>query len=302
MLEFQHNKKEVKKLEDPSKSIKKLEEVNYQINEPKTNPKDPLEKCDHLSKFEIKNSYVRKKLPVLNLSNILFNIFTQKETKPKDFLPNPYEVKILKALMRRKRFPVRNNTFDRVENLNKVVKFSLKKPKDSSMKFVFARTLDHMKKKFFEKKDIKDFENPQEVDNMKQFKDLCFFSSYFGMISEAEGIPIESFYFENRKYDLKSKIPKAITQKLLKNWKKNKEFVKKITSYLQGGFFEDFLDFNNQKIHKMLENCHQEVEKNGWCKAAQIMVNKFDSKGSKLPWTVSEVRHAVKHCLEELVS
>ena len=57
---------------------------------------------------------------------------------------------------------------------------------------------------------------------------------------------------------------------------------------------QDFLLFNEKKINKMVDGWSKIVEKFGIDAGFNSILSSFNLRGSKLPWTVSEVKHALK--------
>jgi hypothetical protein len=239
--------------------------------------------------------------PFYSLQTILINIFNQKQISGSNINLNIKEINILRIILQKKGFPIKEKSLDNVLNLNKLSMYPLEKRKDYNVKFILARTIEHLRKKFFDTFDVYQYKQPDNIQNILQFKDYCFYIHYFGNISEKENIPIESFYiFKNHTHHYNSNIPKTITTKLINLWRKNLNFIKLINNYLNNFFLDEFKSFNELKIKKLILKWYKWVKKQGLEQGTEKIFKSLRSKGCKLPWTVSEVKYAIQETFEIL--
>lgn len=174
---------------------------------------------------------------------------------------------------------------------------TLRKKKEYNIKFVFVKAIKYLKSKFlseqfnFEKS--KSFINSNILHN----SDICFYRYFFGEIAREKGIPIENFFvFKNWTHRYDKNIPKTITMRSIQLWKLNPEFIFEIRKYFRESFLNDFKIFNQTKISKMEKEWIKLVKKFGPSIAVKSILKTLSAKGSKLPWTLSEVKNGLKIC------
>ena len=230
----------------------------------------------------------------VNLRNLLHSVFLQK--KLGSSLPelNKYESTILKFILNKKFFPYKDQKNIDLNSFDSIVSISLTRKKEYSIKFVIMRSLYYVKNKFFNK----EMKNISAISSKKYFSkasDAYFYDYYFGDLALKKNLPIESFYaFKNWSHRYNKSIPKSITKKLIQLWKLNPEFTQNIRDYLQNQIMQDFILFNKKKINKMIDRWSKIIEKFGIDAGFNSILSSFNLRGSKLPWTVSEVKHALK--------
>lgn len=228
-----------------------------------------------------------------NLKNLLIKIFLEFPINDLDLNLKIYETEILKSFLIRKGFKIKNNFFSK-SFLNKLSKTDLRKKKEYNLKFVFLKAISYLKKSFLNDK-LSYYQNTgyflNEIINSQE---EYFYFFYFGNIAKKLNIPIANFYvFKNWTHRHNKNIPKSITSKSVKLWKQNPDFISDINNYLSENFVNDFINFNKLKISKMISGWDKLAAKIGLENAVKSIIKSLNSKGSKMPWTLSEVKYAI---------
>jgi hypothetical protein len=243
-----------------------------------------------------KNEWSLLKINYLKgLKKILLNVFSQTPTKESFSILKPYERILLKTLMQKKNFPVFMDDELNEELFNRFISTPLTKKKEYCTKFVIMRSLNHLKTVFFQKK-IK--LNPFLSSGTSKFiqsAESMFYEHYFGEIAKRKNIPIESFFgFKNWTHRHNSNIPKSITSRVLFLWGLNPNFISEMRAYMKNEFLDEFMVFNENKIIKLLLNWDKTVTRFGVEAGIKAILKSFQSKGCKLPWTLSEAKSAIR--------
>ena len=179
-------------------------------------------------------------------------------------------------------------------SLNSIILTPLQKKREYSIKFVIMRSLDHIKQKFYKKKIKSKKLSLHKQSKFIKYEEICFYDYYFQEIAQKMNIPIESFYgFKNHTHRHNKYIPKSITKRVLSLWKRNPKFIGEIIEYMDNGFISNFKVFNKDKIHKMVGGWEKMICQVGIEAGVKVIIKSFNSKGCKLPWTLSEVKNAL---------
>lgn len=209
-------------------------------------------------------------------------------------LTDRHELGILKAIVLKKNFPLFSSQELTAKTLNELIKFDLKKRKDYNVKFAFARVIDHLKKRFLRTCEVRVVKRGGGTKSTVQSKDYAIYHHHFGAIAAKKKIPIEQFFaFKNHSHIFNRHIPRSINSQVLSLWKLNPAFIAQIEAYLARAFLDDFKMANQIKVRKMVMKWARLVGKLGLAQASEKIVGKLGLKGSKVPWTVSEVKEAV---------
>ena len=235
---------------------------------------------------------------LFNLHNFLFKLFTSIEFKQSDFILNDLEKKIVSAIFNKKKFlPNEKEAIFETEFFNTARVTNLKKKTEDGLKFVFKKAIKNLKKNF--KTAIL---CEQESSNLKADKlDRRFYEYYFGEIAKTENIPLESFFhFRNWKKRDSIYIPKSITKEYMKRLKLNPVFIFRIKHFLNQQLIKKFLVFNSKKIRSMIIKWEKIIEENGPERGIKLILKMINSRGNKIPWTIFEVKNALKSTLDYL--
>jgi hypothetical protein len=254
------------------------------------------------SKNNCSENLLETTFPYFNhLKMVLVKVFLQKSISPDELQLNTNEIDILKVLLIKKNLIKSSNKTLTAPLLNQIMKANIFKKKEYNIKFVLIKAIKHLKKYFFEQ-ELKKTENQNVLNNMFiNNNDLTFYQFYFGEISKKKGIPIEKFFaFKNHTHRYNKNIPKTITMNSLRLWKLNPRFISNIRKYLRYQFLNDFEHFNKLKICKMIQGWNKTVNKFGYESSIGSILKSLKAKGSKLPWTLSEVTYAIRMCEEIL--
>lgn len=189
-------------------------------------------------------------------------------------------------------------------SLNRLRQVKQKKKNEDELKFVLKKGIRRLQERFLA--DVacgKALGHPAlagvTAGEVKRNKDKFFYRFHFQAIAAREGLPIERFYhFRSWKNRHCSGIPKSITRESLELWKKNAGFVAQIRHYIRGSLRKDFFAFNARKIRTLVAKWRKTLARLGPAKGLCRVLAGLDSKGSKLPWTLSEVDTAIAHSLK----
>ena len=131
--------------------------------------------------------------------------------------------------------------------------------------------------------------------------DNAFYAHYFGAISAQFNIPLESFFhFRNWKKRNSPFIPKSITKKYMSRLKLNPKFIEKIHIFLNSKLINSFRVFNSKKIRTMVIKWEKIIDEYGSSSGLSKIQKMINSRGNKIPWTISEVYHALDDTLDYL--
>lgn len=216
------------------------------------------------------------------------------EFSPSNFYLNDLEKEIIKEIVAKKRF----DGFKRVQFtekfFNSAKNTDLKKKTEDGLKFIFKKAIkkmkDKFKKKYFKGKKIG-----------AALFDKHFYSFYFQKIAEEEKIPLECFYhFRNWQSRESENIPKSITKEYVRRLKKSEEFICQLRTFLEEDLLNSFKVFNSKKIRTMIIKWEKIIEDKGKEQGLKTIIKTIHSRGNKIPWTLSEVNHALDDSLKYL--
>lgn len=237
---------------------------------------------------------------------LLIKLFMNEEILPQDLELKEFEVTIIKRILLKKKFQWANHMKFDVDTLNRVRNCFLKKKNEDELKFILKKCIKHLQNRFFKEikisnlnKNLKDNKTPQV--EIKKDKDNVFYEYFFSNIAKKESIPIERFFhFRSWKKRFSNEIPKSITRESLALWKKNPVFIKTLIDYIQFDFLDAFRLFNIKKIRTMVSKWDKLIDEFGQTKGLQEILRSFEVRGSKLPWTLTEVTFGIKNTLKSL--
>lgn len=206
--------------------------------------------------------------------------------RPEDFQLTPLERSILEVFVKRKKFVKSEKVEFSHLFFNEIKEANLRKKTEDSLKFIFKKTLQHLKRNFQHRV----LEDPnlggEELDNR-------FYEWHFGDISRMFAIPLESFFhFRNWQRRTSPHIPKSITKRYISRLKLNKGFIKNFTDFLDHHLLKSFFKFNSKKIRSLVFKWENLLENFGREQGLATILKQINSKGNKFPWTVKEVVHA----------
>lgn len=230
------------------------------------------------------------------LYKFLFKLFMGLDFEAADMSLKDIERKIVGYVMKKKSFAGWQRPQFRVGFFNRARKTPLRKKNEDGLKFVFKKAIKHMKNEFKKAHGLNG--HTLSIDEF----DMRFYSHFFGAVAEREGIPLLCFYhFRNWKKRTSALIPKSITKRYLALLKKNEGFMRSVREYLDTRFMREFQSFNSNKIRHLIvkwEGILQGCEDVG---AGLAEIRRLIlKKGSKLPWTASEVRFAFEKTLDSI--
>lgn len=211
-----------------------------------------------------------------------------------NFQLNELERKIIENIVKKKKFDGHKKVEFSVDFFNKAKNSNLQKKTEDGLKFIFKKAIKKMKtsfkNNFFKGMKI----SSQEVDRH-------FYQHHFSKIAQDENLPLECFYhFRNWQNRDSENIPKSITKEYVRRLKKNPDFVQELKHYLQKELIHCFKVFNSKKIRTMIIKWEKIIEEKGREKGLNFIVQMIHSRGNKIPWTLSEVHHALQDSLKYL--
>jgi hypothetical protein len=269
---------------------------NYISNEPK-------KQCIFTQRFGLRKRPAPGFTPIKtnfenlkNLENLLFKLFMNIEFVPSDLNLNMMEKEIIRLIFSKKKFNGYTCiTFD-CQFFNEARKTIMKKKTEDGLKYIFKKAIKQLKKSFFT--------NSESLKHHKlsvQEKDYVFYQHYYGVVSEIYGKPLECFFhFRNWKQRTNPHIPKSVTKQYVSDLKLNPMFVAKIEDYLKYDFFKSFKRLNRKKIKQMVFKWEQMFHELGFARARAQIGRQLNSRGTKLPWTDSEMTFALSSSLKLL--
>ena len=214
-----------------------------------------------------------------------------------DFNLNELERTIVSTIFDKKKFMGYSNIFFTKQFFNHARRTNLKKKTEDGLKFVFKKAIKHLKKEF--KTHILSLTHKGRI--KADMLDRKFYTHFYGEISEKFDIPLESFFhFRNWQKRDSDFIPKSITKEYMRRLKLNPVFIGKILKYLNNKLVKSFMVFNSKKIRTMIIKWEKIIEENGSMNGLNKIVKMINSPGNKIPWTLSEVQHALHNTLDYL--
>lgn len=269
--------------------------------------KNPREEHFGAVSLEVSDQAFKNKfLHLPNIDRVLVKLFSNRFISKNEASLKDHEKRIISKILFKKKFPI--SQWDQLDwqNLNKLRKTKIKKKNEDELKFVLKKCIRHLQTRFLENvKQGNALEHPSLVGvslrDIKTNKDKYFYRFYFREIAEREDIPIQRFYhFRSWKNRFCKDIPKSITKQSLELWKKNPVFIGEIKEYIHDSLKNHFFKFNAKKIHTMVTKWEKIINEKGHRMGVSEILNSFDVKGSKFPWTLSEVDLAIAHSLKSL--
>ena len=232
---------------------------------------------------------------LFNLQKFLYKLFMNIDFEPNDMLLKPIEKMIISTIVKKKKFiGFQKIKFDQAF-FNKAKTSNLRKKTEDGLKFVFKKAIRELKKEF------KGTMLPPGTKLKTDALDRAFYGHYFGDIAEHFGIPLESFFhFRNWKKRNSPHIPKSITKKYMSRLKLNHAFITKIYTFLHQKLINSFRVFNSKKIRTMVIKWEKIIEEYGTESGLSKIEKMINSRGNKIPWTMSEVYHALDDTLDYL--
>lgn len=169
-----------------------------------------------------------------------------------------------------------------------------KRPEEN-YKFTFNFCYKKMKKDLKKELKLKKSTRKSEVE-------LLFYNHYFLEISETLKIPLDQFYLPKNSIatkHLKLNAHKSINGKYIENISKSRNFMQKLTKYLQEQFRQDC----SERIEKKLDDLVSKWESKNPKKVDEKYINELAqsilvNKKFKLPWTCWEMEEAVAQTLK----
>lgn len=214
------------------------------------------------------------------------------EFQESNFCLNSMEKEIIRNIVVKKKFFGHSSVQFTKEFFNQTRQSKLQKKTEDGLKFIFKKAIKKMKSEF------KSTFLKGKTGN-KKLDDNLFYLHYYGKIAEEEDIPIECFFhFRNWQNRVSEHIPKSITKEYVRRLNKNPEFVRKIKNYLTEDFLDSFKVFNSKKIRIMIIKWEKIIEEKGKSMGLKEIIRSIHSKGNKIPWTISEVKHALGNSLK----
>lgn len=232
---------------------------------------------------------------LFNLQKFLYKLFMNIKFEDNDMFLKPIEKQIIVTIVKKKKFVgFQNIRFDS-KFFNKAQGSNLRKKTEDGLKFVFKKAIRELKKEF------KTHILPAGIKIKTDALDQLFYGHYFGEIAEVQGIPLESFFhFRNWKKRNNPHIPKSITKKYMSHLKLNPHFIEKIYIFLHNKLVNSFKVFNSKKIRTMVIKWEKIIEDLGSESGLAKIQKMITSPGNKIPWSMSEVYHALDDTLDYL--
>ena len=207
----------------------------------------------------------------------------------------PIEQEIITSIIKKKKFIGHQNVQFTLNSLNKARTSNLRKKTEDGLKFVFKKAIRELKKEY--KSEMLPPGSKLKTDAL----DCAFYEHYFGEISAQFKIPLESFFhFRNWKKRNSPFIPKSITKKYMSRLKLNPHFISKIYKFLNSKLINSFRVFNSKKIRTMVIKWEKIIDEYGSINGLKKIDKMINSRGNKIPWTMSEVYHALDDTLDYL--
>lgn len=227
-----------------------------------------------------------------NLHNFLFNLFMNVKFSTQNFQLNDLERQIIKNIVLKKKFEGYKQVEFSKKFFNRAANTDLKKKKEDGLKFIF-------------KKAIKKIKNDFKINQLQGIRlnakelDRHFYAFHFQKIADQEGLPLQCFYhFRNWQNRESENIPKSITKDYVRKLKKNPQFVLELKNYLENELIKSFTMFNSKKIRTMIIKWEKMIEDHGREQGIKTIIKNIHSIGNKIPWTLSEVYHALQDSLK----
>jgi hypothetical protein len=127
--------------------------------------------------------------------------------------------------------------------------------------------------------------------------DKAFYEHYFLEISNAENLPLESFFHPKNSKSKTKDSPKTINSAYIDSISKSKSFVDAFLYYLTENLEAEYREIIDSKIHGLFnkwEHEYQEAAPKEKDKVVDDICAYIEkNKKCKLPWTVREVQEAI---------
>ena len=233
------------------------------------------------------------------LRDVLYKLFLNQRIRRGSELA-PHETAIIRALLIRKQFPLEPSTVVDSNFLNKVRQIKLHKKHQNNIKFTLLKSVKYLKHKFLVRKLEAGGNFKAHRLQMIKVDNEWFFQHYFGDIAEKMKIPINDFVGFGKLARGESKMDHFTSMETFKLWKQNPEFIEEIKSYLRSNFLVDFRQLTQNQLTKMIDGWSKLIAAFGLDQAVQQILRSLKSPRCKLPWTFSEIKHAVKNTMQFL--
>jgi len=229
------------------------------------------------------------------LKHLLVKLFLKKKILHSDLNLSKIEKKLLRAVITKKFNPKYNIKFE-PKCLIKISKLKTNKKNEDGVKCVYKKALRELKKRF-----KNEYLDPKDRVQIKFKKlSLCFYNHYFGRYFENL-----FFNFGSDESDKNNRImgffEKKITIKFLKKLKVNREYINLLIQYFENDFVRDFIKSNTNKIGNLIlkweKLIYSEFDEE---KGLEIIKKQLNSRGNKIPWTLSESLKAMNYILNAL--
>lgn len=237
------------------------------------------------------------------LLNLLCKLFKEEETSSDDFILSISERGLLIDLLYRKFFKdnssrkaivflesnIESLSSDQLQShVQEVFKLKVKKRPEENYKFVFKRALKEMKKNFIESQK----QANQQKFNMRDLE-MSFYESYFGKIANEKGIPIEKFFHPRNEGRMGGISPKSFNNEYVKSICLSPQFVSEFKAIL-----EVMPERSKKMISSKLRLLGNKLTLGKQSDSEAELLKKKEyirtERKCKLPWTLKEVREAVK--------
>lgn len=237
------------------------------------------------------------------LLTLLCKLFKEEETSPEDFILSVAERGILIDLLYRKFFKDNSSRKAIVflesnleslsseqlqEHVQEVFKWKVKKRPEENYKFVFKRALKEMKQDFIDSQKL----NHKQKMNMRDLE-RNFYQSFFGEIAKEKGIPIERFFHPRNEGGVADLFPKSFNSEYVKAICLSSRFVSEFKATLEAmpERSKKMISFKLRLLGNKLTLGQQGESNEELLKKKEYIRTE---RKCKLPWTLKEVREAVK--------
>lgn len=233
----------------------------------------------------ILKSFANKKVKALVSDSINFDtlrellqlLFTHRLHEIDLCVLTPHEVGIFEAVLERKSYTLakRVNVMD-LSSVKPTINLNPRRSEEK-FKFIIKRIIKHLKKK----------------DRIKTEEE--FYEIYFRDLSNKIDVPIDHFYDPHNKL-LKNRHFKSLSTDYVMLLLRSDQFLIELLYYLDNNIIEDHVESLKTKVGNLAKkweciyNNHQKSSKSADF-IRQLILN--TEKGSKLPWSVNEVREAI---------
>ena len=234
-----------------------------------------------------------------SLKKCLLKLFLGRPLEKIQMPLEPHEDQLLRCILLKKKLPIEKSRVIDTEYLAELATHENKKKREYELKFVLVKCIKFMRQRLQSTQNR--FAVIKESDHFMHYKDYQFYRHFFGDIARREGLPIEKFfYFKNWTHRFNKNIPKTITLESLSLWKKSPRFISAIKDHLDREFMPEFHVFNQKKIEVLVGKWNRIVEEKGLSRGVAMILISLTGRGAKLPWTMAEVKRAVRNTIEAL--